>query len=210
MTTPARRLIQDQNLNFLYSGTIPGGKTDVAKTDKKGGLGGRKALNDISNSRKPTAFHSVKKEKVGGRKALGDLTNSIKLPTKQLGRKLNAVVEENVSSCKMDERFLHNHQECIKAQIKAVDKDYFLQLVGLSNDIIPQPSAAARSALPFSSKKLQRKSNVKHLEMEEVEDQILPGNCSPACRSPRSPKAPYMSWGDDDFSALMMIESPKA
>lgn len=38
----------------------------------------------------------------------------------------------------------------------------------------------------------------------------LPGYCSPpACRSPKSPKAPYMSWGDDDFSDLMMIESPK-
>lgn len=58
--------------------------------------------------------------------------------------------------------------------------------------------------------------------MEEMpehlfEDQVLqcrkselPGDCSPVCQSPQSPKAPpYMSWEDDDFSDLMVIESPK-
>lgn len=239
MATPAHRLIQDQNLNFLYNGTTPGGKTDVAKADKRGGLGGRKALNDISNSRKPSAFHSVKKDnsinvisidkdpsavkgkssrapekgKVG-RKALSDLTNSVKPRPKQapsLGRKLNAVAE-NVPSCIAEEGFLHNHMECIKAQMTTVDKDYFLKSVGLG-----RPSA--RKALPLSSKKLE--SNMKHSKMEELpehvlEDQVsecrkseLPGCCSPACRSPQSPKAPYMSWEGDNFSDLMMIETPK-
>lgn len=119
-----------------FIGPTPGGKTDAAKADKKGGgLGGRKALNDISNSR----FHSVKKDnslnkgKVGGRKALSDLTNSVKPPTKLVSRKLNAVAEENAPSCILEEGFLHNHQKCIKAQVKAIDKDYFLQSVGLSN-----------------------------------------------------------------------------
>ncbi|XP_057774315.1 uncharacterized protein LOC130993445 [Salvia miltiorrhiza] len=224
MATPAQRLIQDQNLNFLYSGTTPGGKTDVvAKADKRGGLGGRKALNDISNSRKPSAFHSVKKDgsinvisidkdpstvkgksskapekgRVGGRKALSDLTNSVKPRPKQipcLGRKLNSVAEE------AEERFLHNHQECIKAQTMTVDKDYFLKSVGLANDIAALPSV--RKALPLSSKKVQ------HSKMGEMVE--LPSCCSPACRSPQSPKAPCtMSWEDDYFSDLMMIETPK-
>lgn len=143
-------------------GVTPGGKTDVAKADKRGGRGGRRALNDISNSRKPSVLHSVKKDnsvnvisiekdpyavkakfskapekgKVGGRKALSDLTNSVKPPSKQvpsMGRKLNAVAEENVPSCIVEERFLHNHQKCITAQMKAVDMDYFLKSAGLNN-----------------------------------------------------------------------------
>ncbi|KAH6770899.1 hypothetical protein C2S52_015702 [Perilla frutescens var. hirtella] len=240
MATPAHRMMQDQNLTILY-GATPGGKTEIAKADKRGGFGGRKALNDISNSRKPSGFHSVKKDnpinvisidkdpsgvkgksskvpekgKVGGRKALSDLTNSVKPRPKQapsLGRKLNAVAEEKFPSCLTEERFLHNHQECIKAQMMTVDKDYFLKSVGLGNgnDIAVQPSA--RMALPLSSKKLG--SKIKHSKMEELleHDGVieLPGCFSPACRSPQSPKAPpYMSWEEDSFSDLMMIESPK-
>lgn len=139
------------------SGTTPGGKTDVTKADKRGGLGGRRrALNDISNSRNPSSFPSKKKDssinvisidkdpstvkgksskaaekgRVAGRKALSDLTNSVKARPKQipsLGRKLNAVAEE------AEDGFLHNHQECIKAQTITVEKDYFLKTVGLAN-----------------------------------------------------------------------------
>ncbi|XP_071709762.1 uncharacterized protein [Rutidosis leptorrhynchoides] len=76
---------------------------------KKTGLGGRKALNDISNSGKPSALQPSRKHntnnvipigedlsvtkkmnvslggkaKVSGRKALGDLTNSVKQPFNQ-------------------------------------------------------------------------------------------------------------------------------
>lgn len=129
----------------LCAGTTPGGKTDATKAGTRGGaLGGRKALNDISNSRNPSALPSMKKDsfikkdpatvkgksskaaekgRVGGRKALGDLTNSAMPRPKQI-LKLNAVAEEG---------FLHNHQECIKAQMKTVDKDYFLKTVGLVN-----------------------------------------------------------------------------
>ncbi|CAA2967053.1 Hypothetical predicted protein [Olea europaea subsp. europaea] len=81
--------IQDQNLNILSNGATLGGKTGVTKADNKGGLGGRKALNDISNLRNATVLRtkkdlsvsktkSVVGEKMGGRKALGDLTNSVK------------------------------------------------------------------------------------------------------------------------------------
>lgn len=99
-------------------------------------------MNVISIDKDPLAVKAkipkaTEKGKAGGRKALRDLTNSVKPPPKQVpsvGRKLNAVAEENVStSCKVDEGFLHNHQECIKAQMKAVDIDYFLKSVGLNN-----------------------------------------------------------------------------
>ncbi|KAL1550730.1 protein PATRONUS 2-like [Salvia divinorum] len=229
MATPAQRLIQDQNLNFLYNGTTPGGKTDAIKADKRGGLGGRRALNDISNSRNPSTFHSKKKDssinvisidkdpstakgkpskaaekgRVGGRKALTDLTNSVKPRPKQIpsvGRKLNSVAEE------AEEGFLHNHQECIKAQTMTVEQDYFLKTVGLANDAATLPSA--RKALPLSSKKLEGYTYMKHPAMEELLE--LPSCLSPACRSPQSPKAPcMMNWEDDYFSDLVMIETPK-
>ncbi|KAL6526967.1 hypothetical protein OROGR_016057 [Orobanche gracilis] len=229
MATPAHRLIQDQNLNILYNGTIPGQKTDVAITDKKPRFAGRKALNDISNSRKPSVVQPVRKDnpisvisiekdpadfkakfsKAGGRKALTDVTNSVKPSAKHglnIGRKLNAVADKNVV-CMADERFMHNHQECIKAQTEAVDMGYFLKLVGLNNDIPMQPSA--RRAFPLSSKKPESNTN-KHSEMQEMllEDREC-RCCSPVCRSPQSPKAPYMSWADNEFPELTVIETPK-
>ncbi|KAL2249019.1 UNVERIFIED_CONTAM: hypothetical protein Sindi_2375600 [Sesamum indicum] len=240
MAAPAHRLIQDQNLNFPYNGTAPRGKTDLTKAGKRGGLDGRKALNDISNSRKPSVHHSVRKDnsinvisiekdpigvkaksskvaekgKVGGRKALSNLTNSVKPPKQVLatGRKLNSMAEENVPSCLVNEGFLHNHQECIKAQMKSVDMDYFLKSVGLNNDIPMQLSAR---------KAPQPECNMKHLEMKEMpdnifEDKVVPsskselfGYCSPACRSPQSPKLPYMNWEDNNFSDLTVVETPK-
>ncbi|KAL9164486.1 hypothetical protein ABFS82_06G107300 [Erythranthe guttata] len=244
MATPAHRLIQDQNLNILYNGSTPGVKADVTKADKRGGgLGGRKALNDISNSRKPSMVHSVRKDnnptnvisidkdsfdgkaklskaaekgKAGGRKALRDLTNSVKPPPKlapSVGRKLNAVAEEKFPGSVVEERFLHNHRECVAAQAKAVDMDYFLMSVGLSNDIPVKLSG--RKALQLSSKKAE--SKMKHLEMEEISAEHLCGDevvrfkkseLSPACRSPKSPRAPYTNWEDDELSELMVIQTP--
>ncbi|KAL3837682.1 hypothetical protein ACJIZ3_022273 [Penstemon smallii] len=210
MATPAHRLIQDQNLNILYN--------DVAKPSKKGGLGGRKALNDISNSRKPSVLQSTKKDnstgvisiekdpfafvgkgkvpdkgKTGGRrKALGDLTNSVKPSSQQVvsKKKLDPIVEE---------RFLHNHQECIKAHTKAVDMDYFLKSVGLNNENPVRVSST--KAFQSSSKKPATR-----LEMEEMPTELA-GYCSPASRSPKSP---HMNWDDDRvFADLIAIETPK-
>lgn len=236
--------MQDQNLNILHNG----GKTDVTKADMKGRITGRKALNDISNSRKPSVFQSSKtdnftnavstgkdlcaasvattkkrgktteKGKDGGRKALGDITNSVKRPLQyapKTGGKLSAVAEEKVPISIVDERFLHNHRECIKAQTKIMDLDFFMNSVGLDNDILVKPSAVVKSS-PKKPEEL-----VKDLIMEEMteqpsDDQVLKfwkteisGNFSPACRSPESPKLPYMNWGEENFSDLMVIESPK-
>ncbi|KAK4431457.1 hypothetical protein Salat_0907800 [Sesamum alatum] len=238
MATPAHRLIQDQNLNLLYNGATPVGKPNVAKAGKKGGLTGRKALNDISNSRKPSEIQSTKKDnsaniisiekdppgakarlskavnekgKVAGRKALTDLTNSVKPlghQASRAGQKLNAVGEEKGPSSLVEERFLHNHQECIKARMKPVDMDYFLKSVGLNNDM---PVLLSAKGGLQSSAKLE--SNMKHLEMEEIPEQFLKselsGYRSLACRSPRSPKPPYVNWEDDDLSYLTVIETPK-
>ncbi|GFP91357.1 hypothetical protein PHJA_001279700 [Phtheirospermum japonicum] len=217
MATSAHRIIQDQNLNILYNGA----KTDAVKAEKKGRVAGRKALNDISNSRKlPPNVISIEKDpvtvakaklpkttekgKVSGRKALSDVTNSVKQPAAKQGlsskgRKLGAVAEEG---------FLHNHQECVKAQAKGIDLGYFLKSVGLSNDFHMQVSASR--AIPLSTKKLES-NNFKNWEMEEMlfEDREVHQCRSPACRSPQSPRAPYMSWDDDKFSELMVVGTPK-
>lgn len=132
------------------SGTSVGEKLTASRAQKKVGLGGRKALTDVTNSGKPSLHHSKKsnasggsvnvskplssvggksnvsnaqKKVAGGRKALSDVTNSGKHcpyqpPKKNNSNKLNAITE---GQC------LHNHQECINSQRRAMDMDFFLR-----------------------------------------------------------------------------------
>ncbi|CAI9767676.1 unnamed protein product [Fraxinus pennsylvanica] len=233
MATSASHLIRNQNLNISSNGATLGGKTDVIKGDKKGGLGARKALNDISNSRNATMIQtkrdlsvsktkSVVGGKAGGRKALSDLSNSVKPPSLQVvpkkGQKLNPIAEENVPVCIEEEGFLHNHHECIKIQGKAMDVDYFLKsVIGLDNDIPMRPSSP-RAFVSSSKPKLE--SPVEHMEMEIpellFEDQVsscrktnIPGHSSLSWGSPKSPKLPFTDWMNDSFSDFMLMESPK-
>ncbi|XP_031275172.1 uncharacterized protein LOC116133628 isoform X1 [Pistacia vera] len=60
MASQVGSLIHDRNLNVHYNASA-GGKTNVSKALKKGGLGGRKPLSDLSNSVKPTPNQSLKK-----------------------------------------------------------------------------------------------------------------------------------------------------
>ncbi|KAL2540185.1 Uncharacterized protein Adt_01163 [Abeliophyllum distichum] len=241
MATPSGQLIQ-----ILHNGAIVGGKTGATK---KGGLGGRKALNDISNSRNPTVLQTKKdnsvnvvsigkdvsasqtksvvrekvnfpvapdKGKVSGRKALGDLTNSVKPSSQQVpkrGQKLNPIAEENVPFAIKEERFLHNHQECIKVQSKTVNIDDFLKSVGLNNDNHMWPSPPRGLG---SSPKPKLQSPAKHLEMEEMPElllfrgQVSPGYSSPSWgSSPKSPKLPFTNWKDDNFFDFMLTKTPK-
>ncbi|KAL2556097.1 protein PATRONUS 2-like [Forsythia ovata] len=229
MATPASHLIQDQNLNILSNGATLRRKTGTTKADNKGGLGGRKALNDVSNSRNGALLRSKKDNsinvvstgkylsasktksdvggKAGGRKALTDLTNSVKpsshaVPKKE---KLNPVAEENVPVSIEEEGFLHNHQECIKAQRKAMDLLHFL------NSDIPMRPSSPRALVPLSKLK---KSPVKHLELEEIadllfEDPVSSCDSSPSWGSPKSPKLPFTNWMDDSFSDFVLRDTPK-
>lgn len=73
----------------------------------------RKALSDISNSGKPNLNEGSKKK---------------------YNANLSVVAEELIDANTIAvEKFLHNHQECIKAQAKAMDLDKFLQTLGLDN-----------------------------------------------------------------------------
>lgn len=232
MATHAARLIQDQNLNVHYNGAPK--SNNVSKAPKKGGIGGRKALNDISNSGMPSALQLSKKHNsmdvisIGedpcisktafsiskptektqtcGRKALSDLTNSGKpsvqkiLKKTEAKKKLIAVAEEHLPNAIGEEGFLHNHQECIKAQRKARDMDleYFFKTVGLHADT--SVKSASPWALPILSKS-NVESNLNLLEMEEISEAMIddrpPQNWkyeipsepnSPICGNARSPR----------------------
>ncbi|KAI8008079.1 hypothetical protein LOK49_LG07G00358 [Camellia lanceoleosa] len=237
MATQTRGLIRDQNLNVHFDAAPLGLKSNVSKAQKNGGLGGRKALNDISNSGRPSTlqtskkhntknmisieedietFQRLQKAQAGGRKALSDLTNSGKHPhvhqasKKSQDKKLSVVAEEQILPCNVsEEQFLHNHQECIKAQGKAIDMDYFLKAVGLDND-----DYSMQLGSPLSGK-LKPESPPRYLEMEEIfeleyEDQSQwkkPSGQTP-CGSPKSPK-PCMQWKDNNIPNFTLMESPK-
>ncbi|XP_057504792.1 protein PATRONUS 1-like [Actinidia eriantha] len=257
MTTQDRGLIRNQNLDFRLDVAPIAIKTNVSKPLKNGeGLGGRKALNDISNSGRPSTLQASKKHnsktvisigedlgpskptssfggkrnvskaaeksRAGGRRALSDLTNSGKPHMHQTskksqdGGKLKAVAEEQIlPHSVVEEQFLHNHQECIKAQRKGVDID-FLKTVGLDNDNSIQLASPCVSPLSW---KWKPAIPPRYLEMEEMSDDLLyedqskwkktelPSEQTP-CGSMKSPQ-PLMQWNDYNFPSFMLMESPK-
>ncbi|XP_059304749.1 uncharacterized protein LOC132056526 [Lycium ferocissimum] len=197
--------LQDQNISIHFDGASLFGKNDTSKALKKGGgLGGRKALNDISNSAKPSSLQASKKNystgvisigkdlnatknfAKGGRKALGDLTNSSKPSTQQgskkgLDKKLSAAAAANTPTCIAEEQFLHDHQKCIKAQRKVMDMDFFLKEVGLDNDIPVQLVASPHAPkLPMKSMSSMYELETpvkKHFEVEEMPELLMYDQC---------------------------------
>ncbi|KAH0658422.1 hypothetical protein KY289_027170 [Solanum tuberosum] len=238
MATPGAYLIQDQNISVHYDGASLVGKNGIYKAQKKGGgrIGGRKALNDISNSAKPSALQATKKnnstnrisigkdhdasrkkfsagtkanyskglEKKGGRKAVADLTNSSK------------------SSSVAKEQFLHNHQNCVKAQRKVINMSCFLKEIGLDHDDVPVHLGASPHALKPSMKSksstYQPDSPMKHYaEVEEMPelmfyDEVRRCEQNRACASfppcVASPKSRYVSWMDDSVLDFALIGTP--
>ncbi|XP_057951711.1 protein PATRONUS 1-like [Malania oleifera] len=230
--------IQDQNLNSHYSGASIGGKINALKKQKKESLGGtgRKALADITRTPNQASQNlnsknfsiggkknvSKAKEKVqtSGRKPLSDISNSGKPCGHQASKKhqdktSNSVAEEQIHlGAIAEEQFLHNHQECIKAQKKAVDIDHFLKTLGLDKDLSMQ--VASPVELP-ESRKSKPESPMKYLELEEmtelpIEDQspwcgktVGHNKSPPHCPSPKSPGS---YWKDCMLPSFTLIETP--
>ncbi|KAJ9675539.1 hypothetical protein PVL29_024461 [Vitis rotundifolia] len=109
-----------------------------------------------------------------------------------------------------EEQFLHNHEECIKAQNMNMSKDYFLETIGLHNDFSMQlPSCHVPP--PASSRKPK-------LELEEIaklmiEDQSplclkieLPCEYKSSSCSPKTPKSSNPNTGSNYFVGLLQIE----
>ncbi|KAI3751089.1 hypothetical protein L2E82_22134 [Cichorium intybus] len=207
----AMNVIQDQNFSVKTNGST------VQKN--RGGLGGRKALNDISNSGKPPALNTSRKQNpknvipigedlgvpkkahVSGRKALVDLTNSVKpftqqqsLKKKNQGKKPIAIAEE----C-----FLHNHDECIKSQKKSLDLDLdqFLKTIGLHEDVCCE-----------SVTRTSRDENVSmFVEMDDILEPIIEDEVgkSPICGSPNSPERVSYMKDYDEFPSFILTETPR-
>ncbi|CAL9025354.1 unnamed protein product [Prunus brigantina] len=133
MASQVGRVTHDQNLNAQSNGTpqayqlfsfLPKILADAVETQRKGGLGGRKPLGDLSNSGKPALNQVSKKQHsknfatgasivgkgdvlktqmrgLGGRKPLGDISNSGKPVLSQASKKQpskNFPVVEEVTS----------------------------------------------------------------------------------------------------------------
>ena len=165
---------------MVFAGSYFAGKTNISKAPRKGSVGGRKPLGDLSNSLNPTPSQTLKKEnskifsftekepgvsklthdsskkksvtkaseKVqgGGRKALSDISNSGKprlqeTTKKNQTTKLGILAEDPPEPIDIaEEGFLHNHEECIKAQRRSLSTDEFLRILGLDGKQVATPS----------------------------------------------------------------------
>ncbi|XP_021765054.1 protein PATRONUS 2 [Chenopodium quinoa] len=187
---------------------------------------GRKPLTDMTNSRKPTAKDksSVKNisgfkapEKVLqpnkiGRKPLGDLTNSKKPTAQEKSAKNNctqsvsaAVKKEQVQSFALGEGFLHNHDECIKANRQSMSLDYFLETVALKRD----SASVATPQHPELSKAANLELEIP-MEIEEMEIETWDVCAPESPQAPKSPRSPdwSMDFHDLELSPLKLKESP--
>ncbi|GJW96892.1 patronus 1-like protein [Tanacetum coccineum] len=213
MAMHASRMTQDQNFS-VHSDGAKMNESTVKKN--KGGLGVRKALNDISNSVKPSALQPLRKqnlknvlpigEDVGvgkkplakaqasGRKALGDLTNMVKPFGQQQGLKNKSQVKQSLTIAEdvpysiAEEGFRHNHDECVKQQKNVSFDDFneFLHAIGHENDPLFQSVSTACKPLP---RKPKEDNAFMIFEMEEIAEDHAFG--SPIFKSP--PKSPKMS-----------------
>ncbi|KAM7503133.1 hypothetical protein LguiB_002037 [Lonicera macranthoides] len=99
-------------------------------------------ISTFHHGKNPSAIdQGPEKSQVGRRKALSDLTNSVNQPPSkkiQDGKKHKKLIyvaeEENFPKDIAGERFLHNHQECVKARTNNLDVKRFLNLFGLDDE----------------------------------------------------------------------------
>ncbi|KAL4274063.1 hypothetical protein GQ457_13G018030 [Hibiscus cannabinus] len=228
-------LIRDQNVNLNYTG-----KANMATAPRKGGIGGRKPLGDLSNSvnrkliqtskkenskvlpfteketavsklahdssKKKSVSKASEKAQVGGRKALSDISNSGKPCLKEMSKKIQTskltILAENPSEPGdiTKEGFLHNHDECIKAQKKAINNKEFLQILGLE-DFVKLPASAKGIHMPNEK---QPMSPWRHVEAKEEIIEMLIEDWSPprhkmSTKLDSAPPSPGpMDWEDPE------------
>ncbi|KAJ4834221.1 hypothetical protein Tsubulata_018357 [Turnera subulata] len=155
------------------------------------------------------------KGRTNGRKALGDITNSGKpLLTSAPKKNVNplSVVPEDIG----EERFIHNHADCIKAQTRSVDMDEFLEIVGLKNDFSKKFATPLASHVPH---KVKVDTPLRHLELLETAEkmvghqsqkrtQLREINSPYPWATPESPKH-FMQWKDIDCVNFKLIGTPE-
>ncbi|XP_022140909.1 uncharacterized protein LOC111011459 [Momordica charantia] len=182
-----------KNIKFIDEEAGAGKKKNILEgSERVQKTGSRKVLSDISNSGKPNLHEASKKKQ------------NLKLSTvRENSPHHNAICEE---------RFLHNHRECIKVQNYSIDKDHFLSIVGL--DLPKELTSPKKADCPF-----------KHWGLEETMEWAVANeypkklclfgrgrlnDSSPPCKSPKSPSLedPFSLWKDRDSINFTLIKTP--
>ncbi|XP_022984982.1 protein PATRONUS 1-like [Cucurbita maxima] len=177
-----------KNLTFIDEETGAGKKKNILKGSEKVQKGTRKVLSDISNSGMPNLPEASKKKQ--------------KL-------KLSTVREESLHhNAICEERFLHNHQDCIKSQNSAMDKDQFLSIVGLD---LPNELMTSTRRKPDSPLKLMEMAELAVVDRSPKKLCLFgrgwPAS-SPPCKSPKSPSVDTFSlWKDTDSINFTLIKT---
>ncbi|KAI3843147.1 hypothetical protein MKX03_008538 [Papaver bracteatum] len=146
----------NSNVKSNFKGETVGGKSKVSDGPKKAGLGGG-----------------------GVRKPLGDITNSRKLSLKQEVKNTNPKKTNDIAG----ERFLHDHQKCIKSQNCEMDSKLLLKTLGFDDEFSVQLSKTriVPASLP---PKVDSFSSLKSLEYDEIPELLYEFRSPPRCRTP--------------------------
>ncbi|XP_022733648.1 uncharacterized protein LOC111287387 [Durio zibethinus] len=169
-------------------------KKSVSKASEKVQAGGRKALSDISNSGKPHLQETSKKNQTA---------------------KLTILAEDPSHPKDIaEEGFLHNHEECIKAQKGAISMKEFLRILGL--DDFSKQSASTKE--PPLSNKMMYMSPPRDFEPLEMTKLLIEDPSPPKHKMSRkldsAPPSPepldhYIHWNDPEYiPSFKLIESP--
>ncbi|KAM1096830.1 hypothetical protein ACFX19_014571 [Malus domestica] len=229
MASTLGTLFQDQNLSVHSKGDSLVGTGDAFKAQRKGGLGGRKPLGDLSNSGKPAALTQASKKQSSkvticgdasnnkglskasdkvqtrSRNALRDISNTrdalVKNNTKQRVVTKQPVCPDNIA----EEGFLHNHQECLKAQDMDEIRQFhqFLMALGVDTDSSKERTSPCVPSLPIKS----GPKSPRNWDLEEIPEDRNPWlsdnlDSPPPCKTPKSPNGyadSLLIWEDCDF-----------
>ncbi|MBA0724915.1 hypothetical protein Golax_021558 [Gossypium laxum] len=164
------------------------------------------------SSRKKSVPKASEKVQASGRKALSDISNSGKphLQGTSNNQTAKLCIPEDIS----EEGFLHNHEECIKAQKRAISTNEFLRILGL-DDFCKHSASAKQHSL---SNKMEPTSPSRYAKMNEITAMLIEELSPPKHKlsrkldsCPASPEAPdhYMQWDDPKYiPSFRLIESP--
>lgn len=175
----------------------------------------------LDSSKKKSVSKASEKVQAGaGRKALSDISNSGKPHLQETSKKNQAakltVLAEDPSQPKdiAEEGFLHNHEECIKAQRRAISMNEFLRILGLED--FSKQSASAKE--PPMSNKMVHMSPPRYFEPREMPKLLVEDLSPPKHKMSRklesAPPSPEpldhcLHWEDPDYiPSFKLIESP--
>ncbi|XP_026409339.1 protein PATRONUS 2-like [Papaver somniferum] len=200
MATRTLGVMQDENLHSHFRGPSRKALTNITNSSKLSPLKAASKKNLLKKSDneqnglyiKPGFINSnvksnFKGDTVGGksglgggvRKPLGDITNSRKLSLKQEVKNTNPKKRDDIAG----ERFLHDHQKCIKSQNCEMDSKLLLKTLGFDDDFsvqLSKPRIVPASLPP----KVDSFSSLKSLEYDEIPELLYEFRSPPRCRTP--------------------------